>query len=68
MAFPQRTEPAERRAYRVKEFCSAYRVSRALAYVLMNQGKLRYFMVGSERRISVEAAEEFANPKQGDGR
>jgi hypothetical protein len=56
-------QPAERRAYRVNEFCDAYRVSRATAYKLMKIGKLRWFPVASERRIPVEAAEALANPE-----
>ena len=55
-----KTQPAERRAYRVNEFCQAYRVSRDTAYKLMRSGKLKYFSVGTERRISVEAAEALA--------
>jgi predicted site-specific integrase-resolvase len=56
-------QPAERRAYRVNEFCEAYRMSRATAYKLMKIGKLRYFSVASERRIPVEAAEALAKPE-----
>jgi excisionase family DNA binding protein len=54
-------QPAERRAYRISEFCEAYRVSRNTAYELMRAGKLRYFRIASERRIPVEAAEALAN-------
>ena len=57
---PTETQPAERRAYRVNEFCQAYRVSRDTAYKLMRSGKLKYFSVGTERRISVEAARALA--------
>ena len=57
---PTENQPAERRAYRVNEFCQAYRVSRDTAYKLMRSGKLKYFSVGTERRISVEAAEALA--------
>ena len=57
---PTETQPAERRAYRVNEFCQAYRVSRDTAYRLMRNGKLKYFSIGTERRISVEAAEALA--------
>jgi excisionase family DNA binding protein len=55
--------PAERRAYRVNEFCEAYRISRDKAYDMMRTGHLRYFHVGKERRISVEAAEALATPQ-----
>ena len=44
----------------LNEFCEAYRVSRDTAYKLMRSGKLKYFSVGTERRISVEAAEALA--------
>jgi len=57
---PTETQPAERRAYRVNEFCQAYRVSRDTAYKLMRSGKPKYFSVGPDRRISVEAAEALA--------
>jgi excisionase family DNA binding protein len=58
---PTETQPAERRAYRVNEFCQAYRVSRDTAYKLMRSAKLKYFSVGTERRISVEAAQALAS-------
>ena len=32
-------------------------MSRATAYKLMSAGKLKYFTIGKERRIAVEAAE-----------
>lgn len=48
-----------RRAYRIAEFCSAYGVSRTTCYELMASGKLRYFLIGADRRIPVEAAEEL---------
>lgn len=50
-------QPAERRAYTIREFCQAYRISRQTAYVMMRSGRLRYFNIGSDRRIPVEAAE-----------
>ena len=49
--------PLERRAYRVNELCEAFRISRATAYKLMSAGRLKYFTIGKERRIAVEAAE-----------
>jgi excisionase family DNA binding protein len=59
-----RAEPTQvaRRAYRVNEFCDAYRVSRQTVYEMMKAGRLRYFHIGTERRIPVEAAEALANP------
>ena len=41
----------------MNELCEALRISRATAYKLMSGGKLKYFTIGKERRISVEAAE-----------
>ena len=54
-------QPIERRAYRINEFCQAYRISRSTTYELMKAGKLRYVNIGSERRIPVEAAEALVN-------
>jgi predicted site-specific integrase-resolvase len=54
--------PTERRAYRVNEFCEAYRLSRVTAYELMKAGRLKYFYIASERRIPVEAAEALLAP------
>jgi hypothetical protein len=47
----------ERRAYRVDEFCDAYRVSRATVYKLMKAGKLQTVLIAGRRVIPVEAAE-----------
>jgi excisionase family DNA binding protein len=52
-------QPDERRAYTVKEFCSAYRVSRSHVYELMARKKLRTVRVGGKRLIPVEAAAEL---------
>lgn len=46
-----------RRAFRVNEFCEAYRVSRATVYKMMKDGKLRTAMIGGRRVIPVDAAE-----------
>jgi excisionase family DNA binding protein len=53
--------PEERRAYTVREFCSAYRISRSHIYKLMTLGKLRTVLVGGKRLIPVEAAAELMN-------
>jgi excisionase family DNA binding protein len=54
-----RTE--DRRAFTVKEFCSAHRISRSYAYKLMSQGKLRSVRIGAKRLIPVEASAELLN-------
>jgi hypothetical protein len=54
-----RPQPAERRAFTIAEFCEAFRISRQSAYVLMRQGKLKYFKMLSRRRIAVEDARAF---------
>ncbi len=51
--------PEERRAFTVREFCSAYRISRSHAYKLMAVGKLRSVRVGAKRLIPIEAAAEL---------
>ena len=50
---------SEVRAYRVKDFCKAYGVSRSFAYQEMQAGRLNYFKVGRIRLISCEAAEAW---------
>ncbi len=57
MAQIKTVQPAERRAYTVREFCSAYRVSRSHTYKLMQRGQLRTVLVGGKRLIPVAAAE-----------
>ncbi|MCB1536989.1 MAG: helix-turn-helix domain-containing protein [Rhodoblastus sp.] len=51
------TSTNSRRAFRVNEFCEAYRVSRATVYKLMKEGKLRTALIGGRRVIPVDAAE-----------
>jgi excisionase family DNA binding protein len=48
---------AERRALRVKDFCSQYGVSRSFTYKLIALGKLRTVRIGKRRLIPVDAAE-----------
>jgi len=48
---------SEIKAYRVKDFCKAYGVSRSFAYNEMKVGRLKYFNVGVMRLISHDAAE-----------
>jgi excisionase family DNA binding protein len=43
-------------AYRIDEFCAAYRISRATVYKLMSEGKLRTVLVAGRRLIPVDAA------------
>jgi predicted DNA-binding transcriptional regulator AlpA len=50
-------EPAEKRALRVNDFCSAYGVSRSTAYSMMKKGTLRTVLIGGRRVVPVEAAE-----------
>ena len=47
-------------AFTVNEFCSAHRVSRSALYELWSCGLgPRFFMVGTHRRISNEAAADW---------
>jgi excisionase family DNA binding protein len=43
--------PVERVVYTVDEACSVLRISRATVYTLMKNQQLRYFQIGSRRRI-----------------
>lgn len=47
----------QRRAFRVKDFCALYSVSRSTAHKLMAEGKLRSIRVGGRRLIPKECAE-----------
>jgi hypothetical protein len=47
-------------AYTIDEFCHAHRIGRATLYELWKRGVgPRFFLVGSHRRISVEAAAAY---------
>ena len=47
------------RAYRLKDFCIAFGVSRSTAYQLMNEGRLESVLVGGRRLIPADAAERL---------
>jgi excisionase family DNA binding protein len=49
--------PAEKRAFRINEFCSAYGLGRTTTYELIKTGKLRSIVVGGRRLIHKDAAE-----------
>jgi excisionase family DNA binding protein len=51
------TKQPERRAYRVNEFCAAFRVSRAHTYKLIAQGRLKIVKLGGRTLIPADAAE-----------
>lgn len=48
-----------RRAYTVREFCAAFRVSHSHTYMLINSGKLESFMLGGKRLIVAESADRL---------
>jgi hypothetical protein len=52
--------PASAAAYTVAEFCQAHRIGRATLYNLWarNLGP-RFFLIGTHRRISIEAAADW---------
>jgi excisionase family DNA binding protein len=52
-----RDRPAEKRAFRINEFCTAYGLGRTKTYDLIKTGKLRAIMVGGRRLIHKDAAE-----------
>lgn len=52
-------EAPERRAYTVREFCAAFRISHSHVYKLFETGRLRSVRVGGKRLIPVEAAAEM---------
>ena len=55
-----RTGPSDRKAFSIDEFCIAHRISRAMFYKLLKQGRgPRIMAVGSRQIISDEAAAEW---------
>jgi hypothetical protein len=56
----QRGPPIERRAYRIDEYCAAYRISRSAYYNLVSAGKLRPICLAGRQLITVEEAERAA--------
>ena len=47
-------------AYSVPEFCAAHRISRALLYIMLRDGRgPRIFKAGRRTLISVDAAQEW---------
>jgi hypothetical protein len=54
-------------AYTVDEFCTAHRISRGLLYKLWREGKgPRFFLAGTKRRISNEAARDWRGEGEND--
>ena len=52
--------PQELFAFKIPEFCTAYRISRSLYYSLRSEGRgPRTMTLGRSQRISHEAAEEW---------
>jgi len=51
--------PLPARAYRIKEFCRLYGVSKTKAYDLIAQGKLASILIGRRRLIPADAAEKL---------
>eukprot|EP01035_Chromulina_nebulosa_P000270 gene270-386_t len=47
------------RAYRIRDFCRAFGISRSTAYLLMNEGRLESVLVGGRRLIPADAAERL---------
>jgi excisionase family DNA binding protein len=61
MARIESVQHQERRAYTVREFCAAFRVSHSHVYKLFETGRLRSVRVGGKRLIPVEAAQALMN-------
>lgn len=53
------TKTVELRAYSVDQFAAAYGISRAYAYRLVKEGKIRCATLGKRRLITTEAAEAY---------
>jgi len=57
MADKNTNTTTDRRAFRIKDFCALYSISRSTAYKLMAENKLHSIRVGGRRLIPKEAAE-----------
>ena len=56
---------ADRRAYTVREFCEAHRISRSALYGLWREGiGPRFISIGIKKLISVEAAEAWRRERE----
>jgi len=53
---------SDRRALRVRDFCTLYGVGRSTVYALMRSGKLPDVKIGDKRLIPVDAAEALLKP------
>ena len=53
---PAKTQ-TERRAYRIKDFCSAYGISRTSTYEMIKSGELSSVKVAGRRLIPADVAE-----------
>ena len=51
------SEPVQRRAYHVNEFCQLYGIGRSGLYKLLKEGKLPSVVVAGRRLIPHDAAE-----------
>ena len=55
----------ERAAYTTNEFCHDHRVSRSKLYEMWREGTgPRFFTIGNQRRISVEAAANWRRERE----
>ena len=51
------TDQANRRAYRINDFCREYGLGRTTAYKLIRAGKLPSVLIGGRRLIPADQAE-----------
>jgi len=57
MTQSQTATASDRRAYRIKDFCTAYGLSRTTVYKLIADGTLKTVRIGGRRLVPVDAAE-----------
>ena len=53
-----------RKAFKIPEFCEAYRIGRSTTYAEIREGRLKIFKVGKLTLISVEAAENWRRQRE----
>ena len=53
-----------RKAFKIPEFCEAYRIGRSTTYEEIREGRLKIFKVGKLTLISVEAGENWRRQRE----
>lgn len=56
----KKTQPVERKAWRVREFCEAHRISASTFWKYCSLGKIRVIRIGGRTLVPVAEADRIA--------